>query len=102
MSRPRTLAVTTTRRLPFSREIWFGPSATEKLATCLSRTEVARPFRPGGSGTGMFSRASRSSRTVSVRRTTMGKRRSPSNTTPASRPPIAAPMTSWIAPVLRP
>ena len=26
MSRPRTLAVTTTRRLPFSRLIWLGPS----------------------------------------------------------------------------
>ncbi|MCX4194207.1 CusA/CzcA family heavy metal efflux RND transporter [Methylobacterium organophilum] len=41
----------------------------------------------GGRDTGMFSRASRSSRTLSVRRTTIGKRRSPSKTTPASLPP---------------
>ncbi|GJE71742.1 hypothetical protein CHKEEEPN_3289 [Methylorubrum podarium] len=102
MSRPRTFAVTTTRRRPFSRETWFGPSATEKLATCFRRTDAARPFGPGGSGTGMFSNASRFSRTLSLRRTTMGKRRSPSNTSPASLPPMAAPMTSWTAPVLSP
>ena len=32
MSRPRTLACTTTRRLPFSRLIWFGPSRERERA----------------------------------------------------------------------
>ena len=35
-SRPRTLAVTTTRRLPFSRLIWFGPGAMAMRATAPS------------------------------------------------------------------
>ena len=41
MSRPRTLACTTTRRLPFSRLIWFGPSANANVATLLQRHECA-------------------------------------------------------------
>ena len=38
MSRPRTLAVTTTRRLPSSRLIWFGPGAMSSDATSPSCT----------------------------------------------------------------
>ena len=41
MSRPRTLAVTTTRRLPFSRLIWFGPGAISNVATCPRGTNPA-------------------------------------------------------------
>ena len=42
-SRPRTLAWTTIRRLPFSRLIWFGPSAVSKRATEESGTGAASP-----------------------------------------------------------
>ena len=47
MSRPRTSAVTTTRRLPFSRLIWFGPSEELKSASCAQRDRW-RPVRLGG------------------------------------------------------
>ena len=104
MSRPRTLAVTTTRRLPFSRRIWFGPSVDREAARpAAASTEAARPFGAGRQRHRAGSPAPRrSSRTLSVRRTTIGKRRSPSNTMPASRPPMAAPITSCIAAMLRP
>ena len=36
MSRPRTLALTTMRRLPFSLLIWFGPGAKSSVATSAS------------------------------------------------------------------
>ena len=42
-----------------------------------------------------ISSASMSARSSSASRTTIWKRRSPSNTSPASRPPIAVPITSW-------
>ena len=40
MSRPRTFACTTIRRLPFSRLIWFGPSAISIFATDASGTNA--------------------------------------------------------------
>ena len=43
-----------------------------------------------------------SERTASGTRTTIGKRRSPSKTKPASRPPMAVPITSCTAARLRP
>ena len=45
MSRPRTLAVTTTRRLPFSRLIWFGPSVCVERRRS-PRSGIGRPRRP--------------------------------------------------------
>src|SRR3546814_17670830 len=41
-SRPRTLACTTTRRSPFSRLIWLGPSTTLISATLDSGTSAPR------------------------------------------------------------
>ena len=53
-------------------------------------------------GTGRCFRASMSLRTASGSRTTIGKRWSPSNRTPAFAAPMAAPITSWTAARLRP
>ena len=84
---------TTTRRLPFSRLIWFGPSLTREAAPrCRSEH---------GGGRGAFAargrqrdgqvlagpRGPRGPRRAAARRS--AKRRSPSNTSPASRPPMA-------------
>ena len=117
MSRPRTFAVTTTRRRPFSRLTWFGPSPKANEASCRSGTLIPPagagaagtpvPDRAGaacggGSGTGRFLSASTSPRTSSANRTTMAKRRSPSNTSPASLPPTAVPMTSCTSAMLKP
>ena len=44
-SRPRTFAVTTTRRLPFSRLIWFGPGASSSRATAPSGTKLGHARR---------------------------------------------------------
>ena len=94
MSRPRTFAVTTTRRLPFSRLTWLGPSVNVSDAT--SRKGIvmrdAAPPSPGN-GTGRPNHVALP-RSASGSRTTIWKRRSPSNTSPASRPPIAVPITS--------
>jgi len=49
-SRPGTLAVTTTRRLPSSRLIWFGPVTTSTLATSARGTKPAVPPSPERSG----------------------------------------------------
>ena len=68
MSRPRTFAVTTTRRLPFSRLIWFGPSVRLKRASWPSRAlPVGWPAALGGSDTGRFFSASMSARADFVR-----------------------------------
>ena len=64
-----------------------------------SRT-TARP--PLGSGTGSRRKASRSWRCASGSRTTMSKRRSPSNSVPASAPPMAVAIVSCTSPTLRP
>ena len=42
-SRPRTFAVTTTRRLPFSRLTWFGPVVSSICATSRSGTNCGSP-----------------------------------------------------------
>src|SRR5215204_4707374 len=103
MSRPRTLPVTTTRRFPFSRLIWFGPSANSNEATwCRGIVGVVPPRPDPGRGIGKFFNASTSLRTASGNRTTIWKRRSPSNTKPASLPPTAVPITSCTADRLRP
>ena len=95
MSRPRTFAVTTTRRFPFSRLTWLGPSVNVSVATS-RRGIVMRDGAPPspGSGTGRADITSALARSASGSRTTIWKRRSPSNTSPASRPPIAVPITS--------
>ena len=89
MSRPRTLAWITTRRLPFSRLIWFGPSITRMSARLASGTKA-----PPGVGTWTWASAWKSARCASDRRMTTGKRRSPSKIVPASRPPSVAPTVS--------
>ena len=59
MSRPRTLAVTTTRRLPFSRLIWLGPSERRKVATCRSGNGGGALSRSSEETTGRFLSSSR-------------------------------------------
>src|SRR6266404_5702308 len=103
MSRPRTSAVTATSRLPFSRLTWFGPSARLKLA--MWRNGIVAAGAPGvvcGKAMGRFSSASMSLRNASGRRTMIWKRRSPSNTRPAARPPMAMPTASCTSERLRP
>ena len=60
------------------------------------------PGAPCGSVTGKFSSASTSLRTASGSRTMIWNRRSPSNTRPAARPPMAMPMTSCTSERLKP
>ena len=84
MSRPRTSAVATTRRLPFSRLIWLAPSVCSNEASVAQRDRTP-PAAFGfacGSGTGRFSSAAMSLRSASLSRTTIWKRRSPSKTRP--------------------
>ncbi len=102
MSRPRTLALTTMRRLPSSRLTWLGPGAVSNVATADSGTKPMRPSAPRGRAMGRRLRACRSLRTASGRRTWMSKRRSPWNTVPASVPPMAVLMASCTSPMFRP
>jgi hypothetical protein len=61
-----------------------------------ARAEPSRAFRPSAAGdTGRFFQRIDVVRAIAAgNRTTISKRRSPSNTSPASRPPIAVPITS--------
>ncbi|MCY1406785.1 hypothetical protein D9M71_220650 [compost metagenome] len=104
ISRPRTLALTTTSRLPFSRLTWLGPSTRSRLATSASVIKPIPALLPALAGTGISRRASpwTSARKSSGRRTTMSKRRSPSYNVPAWRPPSATAMVSCTSPILRP
>jgi len=101
-SRPRTLALTTTRRLPSSRLIWFGPCAEVKLATSPSGMKFTRPLPCFGSAIGRRCSASGFERNVSGRRTRMPKRRAPSNNSPASLPPSAVEIVSCTSAMFRP
>ncbi len=72
MSRPRTLALTTIRRLPFSRLTWLGPGARSRVAISARGMKFARvspTAPPRGSGIGSRLIASRSLLSVSGRRT---------------------------------
>ncbi len=85
------------------RVIWFGPSEKLKVASC--RNGMVTAPLPGPAA------AARSADFPTSRcrcaphptdRTTIWKRRSPSNTSPAARPPMAMPMTSCTSARLRP
>ena len=102
MSRSRTLVLTTTRRLPSSRLTWFGPGANERVATSLSGMNRWADSPLLGKAIGRRLIASSSERRFSGRRTRMSKRRSPSNSSPASRPPMAVARVSWTSCTLRP
>src|SRR3546814_5888579 len=79
-SRPRTLAVTTTRRLPSSRLIWLGPITTSTLATSSTGTNPRGPSLVAGNGTRNRPIWSTFARMSSGSRTTTGKRRSEEHT----------------------
>jgi hypothetical protein len=57
MSRPRTFAVTTTRRLPFSRLIWFVPFRRETRGSAQRDAAARLSGSVRRSGTGRFERA---------------------------------------------
>ena len=83
-SRSRTLAETMTSRRPCSRRTSARPSTTSKSASVRSGTVT-----PFSRTIGRAPSWSKSSRVASAKRTTTSKRRSPSNTRPAGRPPRA-------------
>ena len=76
------------RRLPFSRLIWLGPRRRRSGRRRTAGT-VGAPASASSGMTGSWSMTAGSLRRSSPRRTTTSKRRSPSRTWPAERPPRA-------------
>ena len=96
-SRPLTLIITTTRRLPISRLICAGPSLTSIFATLCNGT-----CTPSGAVTSNWRIACTLPRKASGRRTAALKRRSPSKTSVARLPPMAISIRSWISDTFSP
>jgi hypothetical protein len=83
ISRPRTLALMTTRRLPSLPADLVRTWRDAEARHFAQRNEIGGAASARGSGTGNRASASRSLRIDSGSRTTMSKRRSPSNIVPA-------------------
>ena len=89
-SRPSTLAVTMTRRLPFSRPTWFIPEMVSTLA--ISCNWIKPPFGNWIGNCAKFCAV----RCSSGKRISKSKRRSPCKIWPTFWPPTLAATTSWI------